>query len=51
MHKVKKMDSLGKVGVLYGGKSAEREVSLVSGKAVCEALKSRGSMRIFSIPG
>ena len=42
MHKVKKMDSLGKVGVLYGGKSAEREVSLVSGKAVCEALKSRG---------
>ncbi len=42
MHKVKKTDSLGKVGVLYGGKSAEREVSLVSGKAVCEALKSKG---------
>lgn len=34
--------SLGKVGVLYGGKSAEREVSLISGKAVCEALKRKG---------
>lgn len=35
-------EQLGKVGVLYGGKSAERDVSLVSGKAVCEALASRG---------
>lgn len=32
----------GKVGVLYGGKSAERDVSLMSGKGVHEALKSRG---------
>ena len=32
----------GKVGVLYGGKSAEREVSLMSGQGVHEALKSRG---------
>ena len=32
----------GKVGVLYGGKSAEREVSLMSGKGVHEALISRG---------
>ncbi len=32
----------GKVGVLYGGKAAERKVSLVSGRAVCEALKNRG---------
>ncbi|MBS7327913.1 MAG: D-alanine--D-alanine ligase [Oxalobacter sp.] len=32
----------GKVGVLYGGKAAERKVSLVSGAAVCEALKSKG---------
>lgn len=32
----------GKVGVLYGGTSAERSVSLTSGKGVYEALKSRG---------
>src|SRR5271170_4966924 len=31
-----------KVTVLYGGPSAEREVSLVSGKAVIEALRSVG---------
>ena len=31
-----------KVGVLYGGRSAEREVSLMSGQAVCEALQSQG---------
>jgi len=38
------MDSkaLGKVVVLYGGRSAEREVSLKSGTRVLEALKSRG---------
>lgn len=34
--------AFGKVGVLYGGRSAEREVSLMSGKAVCEALRSMG---------
>lgn len=32
----------GKVGVLYGGKSAEREVSLMSGAGVQEALLSKG---------
>lgn len=32
----------GKVGVLYGGRSAEREVSLMSGKGVHEALLSAG---------
>lgn len=32
----------GKVGVLYGGRSAEREVSLMSGKGVLAALKSKG---------
>lgn len=32
----------GKVGVLYGGKSAEREVSLMSGTGVHAALRSRG---------
>lgn len=32
----------GKVGVLYGGQSAERPVSLVSGKGVYDALISKG---------
>ena len=32
----------GKVAVLYGGTSAEREVSLVSGSAVLEALRRKG---------
>lgn len=32
----------GKVGVLFGGRSAEREVSLMSGKGVLEALRSKG---------
>lgn len=32
----------GRVGVLYGGLSAEREVSLMSGKGVHEALRSKG---------
>lgn len=34
--------SFGKVAVLLGGKSAEREVSLKSGAMVLEALKSKG---------
>ncbi|UQV45612.1 D-alanine--D-alanine ligase [Janthinobacterium lividum] len=33
---------LGKVGVLFGGRSAEREVSLMSGAGVLAALKSHG---------
>jgi D-alanine-D-alanine ligase len=33
---------LGRVGVLYGGRSAEREVSLMSGAGVHEALRSVG---------
>ncbi|HVL74700.1 MAG TPA: D-alanine--D-alanine ligase [Noviherbaspirillum sp.] len=32
----------GKVGVLYGGRSAEREVSLMSGSGVLKALQSKG---------
>lgn len=32
----------GRVGVLYGGLSAEREVSLMSGNGVYEALRSQG---------
>jgi len=34
--------ALGKVGVLYGGRSAERDVSLMSGKGVHQALLSAG---------
>ena len=34
--------SFGRVGVLFGGRSAEREVSLMSGTGVLEALLSRG---------
>ncbi len=36
------MKEMGKVGVLLGGRSAEREVSLLSGAAVLKALQSRG---------
>lgn len=32
----------GKVGVLFGGRSAEREVSLMSGAGVLQALRSKG---------
>jgi len=34
--------SLGKVGVLMGGRSAEREISLMSGNGVLAALRARG---------
>ena len=34
--------SLGKVAVLMGGRSAEREVSLMSGSGVLKALQSQG---------
>jgi D-alanine-D-alanine ligase len=34
--------ALGKVGVLLGGKSGERDISLMSGKGVLDALISRG---------
>lgn len=34
--------AMGRVGVLYGGVSAEREVSLMSGQGVWKALRSRG---------
>ena len=34
--------AFGKVGVLYGGRSAEREISILSGTGVLQALKSRG---------
>jgi D-alanine-D-alanine ligase len=35
-------ENFGRVGVLYGGRSAEREVSLMSGRGVHEALCSAG---------
>ena len=34
--------AFGRVAVLFGGNSSEREISLLSGNAVLEALKSRG---------
>ena len=34
--------ALGKVAVLMGGRSSEREVSLMSGAGVLQALRSRG---------
>ncbi|MBB5213887.1 D-alanine--D-alanine ligase [Parapusillimonas granuli] len=34
--------NFGRVGVLYGGRSAEREVSLMSGQGVHDALRSQG---------
>jgi D-alanine-D-alanine ligase len=34
--------AFGKVAVLLGGRSAEREISLISGKAVLEALRGQG---------
>ncbi len=30
------------IGVLYGGTSAEREISILSGKAVAKALRESG---------
>jgi D-alanine-D-alanine ligase len=35
-------DKFGKVGVMLGGRSAEREISLLSGNAVLSALRERG---------
>jgi D-alanine-D-alanine ligase len=34
--------SLGRVGVLLGGRSGEREISLMSGNGVLEALREKG---------
>ena len=36
------VEALGKVAVLMGGSSAEREISMLSGKGVLEALQSQG---------
>ncbi len=43
LHEVKSVGAIfGKVAVLMGGMSAEREISLMSGTGVLQALKSRG---------
>ena len=39
---VREPKSFGKVGVLFGGRSAEREVSIMSGTGVLQALLGRG---------
>jgi len=41
-HQVESPDDFGRVAVLLGGASAEREISLMSGAAVCDALRRRG---------
>jgi len=41
-HAIGQAGAFGRVAVLYGGDSAEREVSLDTGRAVLEALRSRG---------
>ena len=42
LHATLDVKAFGRVAVLYGGKSAEREVSLKSGKAVLQALSDAG---------
>ncbi|MEO6079112.1 MAG: D-alanine--D-alanine ligase [Steroidobacteraceae bacterium] len=42
MRRITEATDFGKVAVLYGGASTERDISLVSGKAVLAALKRRG---------
>jgi D-alanine-D-alanine ligase len=43
--------NFGRVGVLLGGRSSEREVSLMSGRAVLQALRSRGVDAVAFDPG
>jgi D-alanine-D-alanine ligase len=42
MRRVSEPREFGRVAVLFGGDSSEREISLLSGQAVLEALKRRG---------
>jgi D-alanine-D-alanine ligase len=37
-----KLTTFGKVGVIYGGNSSEREISLLTGAAIVQALKNQG---------
>ncbi|MGH8495325.1 MAG: D-alanine--D-alanine ligase [Gammaproteobacteria bacterium] len=41
-HQIRDPEAFGKVAVLLGGRSAEREISLMTGNAVLEALGRRG---------
>lgn len=41
-HKVDDASTFGRVAVMFGGDSSEREVSLDTGAAVLKALQSRG---------
>jgi D-alanine-D-alanine ligase len=47
--RIKRMDFTKKIAVLMGGTSNEREVSLVSGKNVVEALKSLGKYEVIPV--
>src|SRR3989339_956992 len=40
-----------KVGVIYGGKSSEREISLKTGKAIADALEKEGYIVKLLDPG
>ena len=42
MHRITEAAEFGRVAVLFGGSSAEREISLKSGRAVLAALQQRG---------
>jgi D-alanine-D-alanine ligase len=42
LHRATQAREFGRVAVLFGGDSSEREISLLSGQAVLEALKRRG---------
>ena len=37
-----KLTNFGRVGVIYGGNSSEREISLLTGAAIVQALKNQG---------
>ena len=50
MHKIVDAAAFGRVAVLLGGTSSEREISLISGKAVLDALLSRG-VNAFAVDG
>lgn len=50
MSKVTNATDFGRVAVLFGGHTSEREVSLVSGNAVLQALQSRG-VNAFGVDG
>lgn len=50
MSKVTNAADFGRVAVLFGGHTSEREVSLVSGNAVLQALQSRG-VNAFGVDG